>query len=226
MAGTVAARSQYMSRPSLLLALVALSVGCSAGCSAAYPSLASGVRTPQHVAFAVPESTFAKTRDGDELSTRTAPPIAACRDMTPTAALRMFLAKKKHRLAYIARSPEAEASPPRFDEEVLVLSQAVTWSSTTSSSHLTYDVLRWDGTCAPVDAGALSFTRPRHPMRPITIERLYLPTQVTLLEDKRIHAALERAHVACEADPEGAVCDVATRALGAVLVTRGARLAL
>lgn len=215
-----------MSRTSLLLALAALSAGWSAGCSAAYPSPASGARTPQHVAFAVPESTFAKTRGGDELSARTTSRIEACRDMTPTAALRMFLAKRKHRLAYIARSPEAEASPPRFDEEVLVLSQAVTWSSTTSSSHLTYEVLRWDGTCAPVDAGTLSFTRPRHPMRPITIDRLYLPTQVTLLEDKRIHAALERAHVACDADQEGAACDAARRALGAVLVTRGARLAL
>ena len=215
-----------MSRPSLLLALAAVSAGWSAGCSAAYPNPTSGARTPQHVAFAVPESTFAKTRGGDEPSARTAPPIEACRDMTPTAALRMFLAKKKHRLAYIARSPEAEASPPRFDEEVLVLSQAVTWSSTTSSSHLTYDVLRWDGTCAPVDAGALSFARPRHPVRPITIDRLYLPTQVTLLEDKRIHAALERTHVACDADPEGAACNAARRALGAVLVTRGARLAL
>ncbi len=207
-----------MSRPSLLF-LAAI----SAGCSAAYPS--PSVRTPQRVAFAVPESTFAKTRSGDELSARTTPTIAGCGDMTPTGALRMFLATKKHRLAYVAQTPEADA-PPRFDEEVLILSQAVTWSSATHSSHLTYDVLRWNGTCAPVDAGALSFTRPRHPMRPIQLDRLYLPTQVALLEDKRIHAAVERAELACTTHPDGASCDAARRAFGAVLVTRGPRLAL
>ena len=215
----------HMPRPFLLLlALGAL----EAGCSATSPSPAGAVRTPQHVAFAVPEGTFAKTRDGDEppASTTANAPVAACRDMTPTAALRLLLSAKKRRLAYVAHDPGAAEVPPHFDEEVLVLSQVVTWSSATNSSHLTYDVLRWDGTCAPVDAGALSFTHPRHPLRPVQVDRLYLSTQVTLLEDKRIHAALERAEAACHAEPNGATCDTARRAFGAVLVTRGPRLAL
>ncbi len=158
-----------------------------------------------------------------------------CRAMTPTAALRVFIGKKKLRQGYLTRDMEvwsttrahATKSRARFDEEVIVLSQRRAKSSVVvSGGAVTYEVLRWDGTCASLMGDEITFKRAPTPVRPVELDRLYLPVQTKLLDDATIHAAVDRASAACREDAKTVACDVAKRRFGATLVARGARLAL
>lgn len=158
-----------------------------------------------------------------------------CRSMTPTAALHAFAGNKKLRVAYLTRDMEAWStgharqtkSRARFDEEVMVLASRSSKSSVVvQGGTVTYEVLRWDGSCASLMGDELTFRRAPRPVRPIRVERLYLPAQDKLLGDARIHAAADREGAACSADDKTVACDVARRAFGDVVVARAGKLGL
>jgi hypothetical protein len=155
--------------------------------------------------------------------------------MTPTAALRVLASNKKLRVGYLTRDMEAWStgnarqtkSRARFDEEVMVLSTRASKSSVVvTGAAVSYEVLRWDGSCASLMGEELTFRRAPRPVRPIRVDRLYLPMQTKLLDDARIHAAADRASSACSADDKAVACDLARRTFGDVVVARGAKLGL
>lgn len=137
--------------------------------------------------------------------------------MTPTAALHAFASNKKLRVGDPTRDMEAWStgyarqtkSRARFDEEVMVLATRASKSSVVvEGAAVTYEVLRWDGTCASLMGDELTFRRAPRPVRPIRVDRLYLPMQTKLLDDTRIHAAADRADTACSANDKTVACDV------------------
>jgi hypothetical protein len=158
-----------------------------------------------------------------------------CRSMTPSAALHVFASNKKMRVGYLTRDMEAWStdharqtkSRARFDEEVMVLATRSSKSSVVvQGAAVTYEVLRWDGSCASLMGDELTFRRAPRPIRPIRVDRLYLPAQTKLLDDPRIRAAADRADTTCGADDKAIACDIARRAFGDVVVARAGRLGL
>lgn len=158
-----------------------------------------------------------------------------CRSMTPSTALHLFASQKKMRLGYLTRDMEAWStdharqtkSRARFDEEVMVLATRASKSGVVvQGAAVTYEVLRWDGSCASLMGDELTFRRAPRPVRPIRVDRLYLPTQTKLLDDARIHVAADRAATTCGADDKTVACDVARRAFGDVVVARAGKLGL
>ena len=158
-----------------------------------------------------------------------------CRSMTPSAALHVFANNKKLRVGYLTRDMEAWStdharqtkSLARFDEEVMVLATRSSKSSVVvQGAAVSYEVLRWDGSCASLMGDELTFRRAPRPVRPIRVDRLYLPTQTKLLDDPRIHAAADRAATTCSTDDRTVACDIARRAFGDVVIARAGKLGL
>ena len=158
-----------------------------------------------------------------------------CKAMNPSAALHVFANNKKLRVAFLTRDMEtwsttqarSAKSHARFDEEVLVLAKRKAKRSVVvQGSAVTYEVLRWDGSCASLMGDELTFRRAPRPVRPLQVARLQLPVRAKLVGDMRIQAALDKAETTCHGGDTTVACDVARRAFGDAVATRAPRLGL
>ncbi len=158
-----------------------------------------------------------------------------CSSVSPTRAAHLFVRNEKLALGYLTRNMatwstaakvRSTMSNASFDEEVLVLAERRSRGGViVSGAAVSYEVLRWDGTCATLMGNELTYAKAPLPVRGVRIERLELDAQEALLSDPRIHQASDRADAACK--KEGSQkCEVARRQLGAAVVSRGKRLGL
>lgn len=106
-----------------------------------------------------------------------------------------------------------------FDEELIVLSERKPnlGGMTVSGAGASYDLLRWDGTCATLSAEEVRLQRPPKPgYAAITWRYLEDPTQNALLEDERVAKAATDRRRECKGVTVGAVsakCEKASREL-------------
>ena len=173
--------------------------------------------------------------DGKKCSVSPDDAAEICRAMNPTVALHVFANNKKLRVGFLTRDMEAWSTTQshatktraRFDEEVLVLAKRKAKGTViVQGAAETYEVLRWDGSCASLMGDEITFRRAPRPVRPVKVDRLHLPVQAKLANDARIHAALDRADTACQANDGSVACDVARRSFGDAVATRAPRLGL
>lgn len=241
--------------PLLLLAFVAgLAGGCSSATPRIAFSVKESTVARVTAADAVPATeapvqqpeATSPSRNADEILASCVPdgkkkcalaPVDAdelCRSMTPSAALHVFVNNKQMRLGYLTHDTDAWStgnarqtkSRARFDEEVLVLATRSSKSIVVQGAALSYEVLRWDGSCASLMGDELTFRRAPRPVRPIRVDRLPLPAQTKLLDEPRIHAAADRADTTCSADDKTVACDLARRTFGDVVLARARKLGL
>lgn len=236
------------------LCFYAFFAAAAVGCSSTTPRVAFAVKEsaiaavipPEPAPAAAPEKSDPPARNVDDVLAGCLPdgkkcavtPVDAeeiCRGMTPTTALHVFANNKRLRVGFLTRDMEAWSTArvhatknrARFDEEVIVLAKRQSKSSVAvQGAAVTYEVLRWDGSCASLMGSEITFRRAPNPVRPLKVERLYLPIQTKLLDDDRIHAALDRAEAACRPDDNTVACDAARRKFGDAVVSRGPRLGL
>jgi len=151
-----------------------------------------------------------------------------CRSMTPTKALRAFSSPRGLRVGYLTRDMEAwstarvlgSKSRAAFDEEVLVLaSRHAKGGIVVTGSAVTYEILRYDGTCASLTSDEITFKRAPFPARPIRWEKLEAPVREDLEAQPAVARARARTTAACDRDRTTKACVVATRTLGAAIVT-------
>jgi hypothetical protein len=156
-----------------------------------------------------------------------------CSKVYPELALMFFQKGTPWRRAYVSVK---EAAPFNgldgpssdvkltFDEELLVLAEkkADTGGMQVSGAGASYDLLRWDGTCATMSADEVRLVappRPRHATIPWRI--LEDPTQEALLKNEALaKVALERKKE-CKGATMGAVsakCEKADRMLNDLVV--------
>lgn len=106
-----------------------------------------------------------------------------------------------------------------FDEELLVLSERSPDLGGMSVSGVgkSYDVLRWDGTCATLQAGEVRFNRPPRPKHAnVEWRRLDIEVRNALREDEKIAALAKKRRNECKGVTMGAVsakCEKADTAL-------------
>jgi hypothetical protein len=135
---------------------------------------------------------------------------------------------------YLARDTEAWDASGRagststklsYDEEVLVLAfrpPANTGGMVVSGASGAYDVVRWDGVCASLNADELRKWLPPEPgYAPIPWRRLDDETQQALVADGRISLKEGEMKKACKGLSRGqtnAACDKAQKALSKAVV--------
>ena len=101
-----------------------------------------------------------------------------CSGFYPDVALSLFRRDEPWTRAYLRQG----------DEEVLVLARGVT-----------YDVLRWDGTCVSLVPSDVTFKKPPQPKAaPIPWRRLSEPTRAALLASPKVQATHKLVHTACD----------------------------
>jgi hypothetical protein len=112
-----------------------------------------------------------------------------------------------------------------FDEEVVLLAfhgPAATGGMQVSGDQGTYDILRWDGSCATVQKGEISTRPPPKPKNATIAWRDLDDTlQSALTEDKNLRELNSKRRSECKGATMGAVsatCEKADKALHAALV--------
>ena len=150
-----------------------------------------------------------------------------CKSMSPTDALRAFAGHGRLSVAYLThdldawstarvRSTKSRAS---FDEEVLVLAERRAQGSIiVSGSAVSYEVLRYDGSCATLMGDELTFKAPPLAARPVPWDKLDGATRETLATDRNVKSALAKRAAAC-ASPGSKRCVVTSRLLGGAVLT-------
>lgn len=118
-----------------------------------------------------------------------------------------------------------------FDEELLVLAERRPdlGGMSVSGVGASYDLLRWDGTCATLSAQEVRLQRPPKPgTADITWRHLEDATQAALMEDERVAKAATERRKECKGVTMGEVsakCEKADHALKLAVVDaiRGGR---
>ncbi|HEY8074835.1 MAG TPA: hypothetical protein VIF62_12015 [Labilithrix sp.] len=144
---------------------------------------------------------------------------ALCRSMTADRAVKTFAAATKLSRAFLTGDVDAwstitgvRTSKTRalFDEEVLVLTEVRSRSGIViSGSAVVYEVLRWDGTCATLSGGELTFRRPPSPRRPVDFTKLDDATSTWLTADAALAKAENALEASCKSDGAGRSCTIA-----------------
>lgn len=156
-----------------------------------------------------------------------------CAKVYPELALYFFQKGSPWRRAYVAvrevapfnglNGPSAEEKLV-FEEELLVLSEKKvdTGGMQVSGAGSTFDVLRWDGTCATMSAEELRFAVPPKPKHAtITWRFLEDPTQNALLQHEKLAKVAEERRKECKGATMGNVsakCEKADKVLNQLIV--------
>ncbi|HSN88057.1 MAG TPA: hypothetical protein VL025_14965, partial [Thermoanaerobaculia bacterium] len=156
-----------------------------------------------------------------------------CAKVYPELALYFFQKGSPWRRAYVAvkeaapfnglNGPSSEDKLV-FDEELLVLSEKKvdTGGMQVSGAGASYDVLRWDGTCATMSAEEVRFAVPPRPKHAaITWRFLEDPTQSALLQDEKLAKVAEERRKECKGATMGNVsarCEKADKLLNDLIV--------
>ena len=153
---------------------------------------------------------------------------ALCSEAYPELALYLFAKDSAWTRAYVsARKVEpfnGHGGPSSthnlvFDEELLILSERSPDLGGMSVSGVgkSYDVLRWDGTCATLQAGELRFRRPPRPKHAaIEWRRLDIEVRNALRADDEIKKLAKERRNECRGVTMGAVsakCEKAVKGL-------------
>lgn len=139
-----------------------------------------------------------------------------CSDSYPGVALYMFSKAQPWTHAYLNRTTKAwnasggasEVAKLEFDEEVLVLRKrgAPKGGIQVSGANGSYDVLRWDGSCATLDANEITMKRPPHPKAAHVYYRyLATPVQDSLRADAKVTKAYRERRKQCKGATMGEV---------------------
>lgn len=157
-----------------------------------------------------------------------------CSNAYPELALMFFAKESPWTRAYVAvRQAEpfngqggpSSDMPLLFEEEVLVVAARMPnlGGMSVSGVGASYDLLRWDGTCATLSEGEVRFQRPPKPGHAdINWRRLDESTQNALMADDQIRKWSEERRKECKGVTIGAVsakCEKADRALKDRVVT-------
>lgn len=154
-----------------------------------------------------------------------------CKSGSPSRAARAFGAARSLSRAWLrgdakvwssVRGARTSVSTALLDEEVLVLSEASARGSVVvSGAAVSYEVLRWNGTCATLEGGELTLKAPRAPRRPVDFDALDGATRAWLSGDGRVGSAEAARAAACFREPFSKTCVVAIeerdRAIGKFL---------
>jgi hypothetical protein len=139
-----------------------------------------------------------------------------CADSYPDVALYMFSKAQPWTHAYLNRNTKAwnasggasEAAELKFDEEVLVLRKrgAPSGGIQVSGANGSYDVLRWDGSCATLETNELTMKRPPSPKAAHVYYRyLDTPVQDSLRTDSSVDKAYRERRKQCKGATMGEV---------------------
>jgi len=141
-----------------------------------------------------------------------------CKSGSPSRAARAFGGAPKLTRAYLrgdavvwssVRGARTAKGTALLDEEVLVLSEASARGSViVSGSAVSYEVLRWNGSCATLSDGELTLRAPAKPRRPVDFDVLDAPTRDWLSGERVGEAEAARA-AACAREPFSARCTAA-----------------
>ncbi|MBL8610611.1 MAG: hypothetical protein JNL38_24950 [Myxococcales bacterium] len=141
-----------------------------------------------------------------------------CKSGSPSRAARAFGGAPKLTRAYLRgdavvwssiRGARTTKGTALLDEEVLVLSEASARGSViVSGSAVSYEVLRWNGSCATLSDGELTLRAPAKPRRPVDFDVLDAPTRDWLSGERVGEAEAARA-AACAREPFSARCTAA-----------------
>ena len=156
-----------------------------------------------------------------------------CSGANPDLAIYFFAGGSPWRRAYVAvreAAPFNGLSGPTsdeklvFDEELLVVSEKKvdTGGMQVSGAGASFDVLRWDGTCATVSAEEVRFQAPPKPKHAVVPWRaLADATQNALLEDEKVGKIAAERRKECKGATMGTVsdkCEKADRKLNDLVV--------
>lgn len=150
-----------------------------------------------------------------------------CAGYYPDVALQMFGPSAPFTRGYLTRNTEAwnasggasSSGTLVFDEEVIVLTrrEPATSGVIVSGSTGSYDVMRWDGSCASLMGEELTLKRPPSAKAaPISWKSLSQPMREALSKDERIEALDSERRRECKGVSFGEVskkCETADRAL-------------
>lgn len=154
-----------------------------------------------------------------------------CKSGSPSRAARAFGGARALSRAWLrgdarvwssVRGARTSVSTALLDEEVLVLAEASARGSVVvSGAAVSYEVLRWNGTCATLEGGELTLKAPRAPRRPVDFDALDGATRAWLAGDLGVRGAEIAREAACSREPFSKACVVAVeerdRALGRFL---------
>jgi len=234
----------------LALALVLVLPACGGSSSTSNTASSEDVKTdkPASSAVANPETAPAAEEKPVEFPTKCAkkegdlclPPVAFNKHIcaAPNASslvLALFAKGTPWQRMYLARDTEAwdasgggvgsAATKLAYDEEVLVLAfrpPANTGGMVVSGANGAYDVIRWDGVCASLNADELRKWLPPEPgYAAIPWKKLDDGTQQKLLEDGRISLKEGEMKKACKGVSRGQstpACDKAQKSLSKAVV--------
>ena len=157
-----------------------------------------------------------------------------CSKAYPDLALYFFRKGSPWRRAYVGvkevapfnglSGPSAEEKLV-FDEELIILSEkkaAAGGMQVSGASGSTFDLLRWDGTCATMNASELRFDSPPKPKHaPVVYRFLEDATQAVLEKDEKLASAVLTRKKECKGATMGNVslkCEQADKKLNDMLV--------
>jgi hypothetical protein len=231
---------------SLLISIPLLSLLVACGGSPPPPPAAPEKATAPSPA---PADTAAAAAPAEEASSRKLPDACSgdagsctmpagfvkrlCSGVHPDLAIYLFAGGSPWRRTYVAvreAAPFNGLNGPSsdeklvFEEEVLVLSEKKvdTGGMQVSGAGASYDVLRWDGTCATLSAEEVRFQAPSKPKHATVPWRsLGDGTQAALLEDEKVGKIAAERRKECKGATVGTVsdkCEKADRKLNDLVV--------
>jgi hypothetical protein len=171
------------------------------------------------------------TREGDVCLPPKKFALQLCDGNYPTVALWMFAAGSpwtrgylltKTKAVYASTSGGSTGDMMPVDEEVIVVRHHGTSNPggiQVSGATGAYDVVRWDGSCATIDEGALSFDPPARPVNARLIwNRIEMDVRDALNEDETVHDAYVTLKKECKGVTMGEVSKACEKADGALSV--------
>ena len=172
------------------------------------------------------------TREGDLCLPTTKFALALCDGNYPTVALWMFAAGSpwtrgyllgKVKAVYASTSGGSTGDMMPRDEEVIVVrhhGKSNPGGIEVSGANGAFDVVRWDGSCATIDEGALAFDSPPRPINARLIwNRIEMDVRDALNEDDTVHDAYVTLKKECKGVTMGEVSKACEKADGALSVT-------
>ena len=145
-----------------------------------------------------------------------------CAGVYPELALAFFAKGTPWTRVYLAGDIEAwNASGGRthraqlaFDEEVIVLARhGATGGIVMTGSGVSYDVLRWDGSCVSISQSEMTTRKPPSPKTAVVPwKRLDVSARRVLLASERVKASSDALEKACSS-PDEKACEKGTRTL-------------
>jgi hypothetical protein len=106
----------------------------------------------------------------------------------------------------------------RFDEEVLVLAERrARGGIVVTGSAVSYEVLRWNGSCATLSEGEITWKRPPAPGRPVDFAKLDNATREWLASDVEVLRLEGEREAICAPNPFTRACKKASQKRDAAL---------